>query len=88
MNQKTSQNLRTELVLLKQLKDTQKLDLPAAVHIQDRGHMTFMNPTLLPFIRNVAAEVRKLLNYQEYSKYGKDLFKVCLSGSSSGIVHS
>jgi len=40
-----------------------------------------MNPILLPFIRNVAAEVRKLLNYQEYSKYGRDFFKVCLSGN-------
>ena len=77
MNQEMAQNLHTELTLLKQLKDAQKSDLPAAIHIQDRGHMTFMNPTLLPFIRNVAAEVRKLLNYQEYSNYGKDFFKVC-----------
>lgn len=77
VNQEMAQNLRTELALLKQLKDAEKSDLPAAIHIQDRGHMTFMNPTLLPFIRNVAAEVRKLLNYQEYSNYGKDFFKVC-----------
>lgn len=81
VNQETAQKLRTELALLKQLKDAQKSDLPAAIHIQDRGHMTFMNPILLPFIRNVAAEVRKLLNYQEYSKYGRDFFKVCLSGN-------
>ena len=71
-----AQKFRTELALLKQLKDGEKSELPPAVHIQDRGHMTFMNPTLLPFIRNTTAEIRKLLNYQEYSKYGKDFFKV------------
>ena len=31
-----------------------------------------------PSIRSVAVEVRKLLNYQEYSTHGKDFFKVCL----------
>ena len=76
VNQEAAQKLRTELALLNQLKDAKKSDLPAAIHIQDRGHMTFMNPTLLPFIRNVAAEVRKLLNFQEYSKHGKEFFKV------------
>lgn len=76
VSQEMAQKFRTELALLKQLKDAEKADLPAAVHIQDRGHMTFMNPTLLPFIRNTVAEIRKQLNYQEYSKYGKDFFKV------------
>ena len=74
-----AEKLLTELSLLKQLKDEEKTDLPAAVDFQDRGHMTFMKPVLLPFIRNTVAEVRKLMNFQEYSKHGKDFFKASLN---------
>ena len=60
-------------------KMPKKSDSPCTIHIQDRGHITFMNPTLVPFITIVAVKVRKLLNCHEYSNYGKDFFKVCLS---------
>ena len=38
--------------------------------------MTFMSHKLLPFVRNCVAEIRCLMNYQEYSEYGKGFFKV------------
>ena len=76
IRKETAQRYRTEHALLQQLRDTEKCDLPVAIYIQDRGGMTFMNPCLVPFIRESVAEIRKLLNYQEYSKHGKNLFKV------------
>ena len=76
VSQKEALTVRTELTLLKQLVDSDKCDLPAAIHDQDRGKMTFMHPSLLPFIKGAVTEVRKLLNYQEYSKHGQNFFKV------------
>ena len=76
VSQKKALTVRAELTLLKQLVDSDKCDLPAAIHDQDRGKMTLMHPSLLPFIRVAVTEVRKLLNYQEYSKHGQKFFKV------------
>ena len=38
--------------------------------------MTFISLTLIPFVKKVTSEIRKGLNYQQYSKHGKELFKV------------
>ena len=78
VSQSTAENYRAELTILKQLVDLQKTDLPPAIAIQDRGHMTFIIPALIPFVKNVASEIRKVLNYQQYSKHGKEFFKVTL----------
>ena len=40
VSHETAEKLLTDLSLLKQLKDEEKSDLPAAVDFQDRGHMT------------------------------------------------
>lgn len=76
VNNEMSEKFRTEHVFLLQMRDNEKSDLPPAIHTQDRGGMTFVNPKLIPFIRNSVAEIRKLMNYQEYSKHGKGFFKV------------
>ena len=76
VSKEAAQKYRTEHLLLQQMKDVEKSDLPSAVHIQDRGGMTFMSPKLLPFVRNCVAEIRRLMNYQEYSEHGKGFFKV------------
>ena len=77
VSKEAAQKYRTEHLLLKQMKDVEKSDLPMAVHVQDRGAMTFMNRRLIPFVRNSVAEIHQLMSYQEYSKHGKGFFKVC-----------
>lgn len=66
----------TELSLLEQLVDAERSGLQPALYLQDHGNMVFMHPFLLPCVRNVSAEVRKQLNYEKHSEYGKDCFKV------------
>lgn len=78
VTQAKAQVIRTQLAVLKQLVDTEKDNLPAVIYFQDRGNMTFMHSSLLPFVRNVVTAVRKLLNYEQYSKHGKDIFKVTI----------
>ena len=68
VRRETAQWYRTEHTLLQQLRDAEKCDLPPAIYIQDRGNMTFMNPSLIPFIRKTVVEIRKLLNYQSMGK--------------------
>ena len=76
VSQSMAESYRAELSVLRQLVDSQKSDLPPAITIQDRGHMTFANPVLIPFVKNAVADIRKFLNYQQYSKHGKDFFQV------------
>ena len=75
VSQKEALTVRAELTLLKQLVDSDKCDLPAAIHDQDRGKIIFLHPSLLPFIRGAVIEVRKLLNYQEYSRHRQNFFQ-------------
>ena len=76
VSQSMAESYRAELSVLRQLVDSQKSDLPPAITIQDCGHMTFANPVLIPFVKNAVADIRKFLNYQQYSKHGKDFFQV------------
>ena len=76
VSKETAQRYRTEHAILQQLRDADKCDLPPAIHIQDRGGMTFIHPMLIPFVKNAVGEIRLLLNYEEYSKQGKEFFNV------------
>ena len=46
-----SPDYRAELSVLRQLVDSQKSDLPPAITIQDRGHMTFATLSLFLLLR-------------------------------------
>ena len=49
VSESMAERYRAELNILKQLKDSDKADVLPAIAIQDRGHMTLVNSTLIPF---------------------------------------
>ena len=53
-------------------KDT----LPSGAQYLDRGGLTFMQPSLLPWLHAVEESMKIYLNQDGYKKYGKDIFSV------------
>ena len=67
-----------ELQLLSALKRTQasKCSLPIGAQYLDRGGLTFVHQSLLPWVRALEASMKLFMNQTGYQKYGKNIFKV------------
>ena len=69
---------KKEIELLRELRRPQELkqELPVGAQFLDRGGLTFVQPSLLPWIRAVEGSIKQYLNEKSYRKYGKNIFKV------------
>ena len=63
------------LLSLKRHKDDKQF-LPPGARYLDRGGLTFMHSSLLPWLQAVEASIHTYLNQDGYKKYGKDIFSV------------
>jgi hypothetical protein len=76
----TTKDAQSQLDLLLSLKrhKDEKVFLPPGARYLDRGGLTFMHSSLLPWLHAVEASIHAYLNQDGYQKYGKDIFSVSL----------
>ena len=74
--QVTRQHYKNEMKLLRKLKADDKSFLPPLIKYQDRGKMTIMHPSMLPFGRKVFTVIRSSLNYDKYVEHGSEIFSI------------
>ena len=72
------EEVQHQLHLLNSLKrpNASKGTLPSGAQYLDRGGLTFMQPSLLPWLHAVEDSMKMYLNQDGYKKYGKDIFSV------------
>ena len=77
----TTVQVQQELDLLSALKrlNVAKSSLPLGAQYLDRGGLTFMHSSLLPWMRAAEASMKVYLNQDGYKKYGKHIFRVRVS---------
>ena len=68
------QQCSIELEILEKIKAEDKTFLPQVIKFQDRGKMTFMHSSMLPFGKTIFTAVKPHLNYDKYIEYGSDVF--------------
>ena len=75
---KNSAEDELELQLLTALKRSpeSKSSLPAGARYLDRGGLTFVHSSLLPWAQALEASIKQHMNQAGYKKYGKQIFKV------------
>ena len=76
--QSSDQQVTDTLELLKALKlpNNEKIHLPDALQYLDRGGLTFMLDTFLPWMRTLEERMVLNLNSSCYQRYGEKLFEV------------
>ena len=74
----TKEEVQHQLDLLNSLKrpNTSKDTLPSGAQYLDHGGLTFMQPSLLPWLHAVVESMKIFLNQDGYKKYSKDIFSV------------
>lgn len=72
------EEVQHQLDLLNSLKrpNNSKDTLPPGAQYLDRGGLTFMQPSLLPWLHVVEESMKVYLNQDGYKRYGKDIFSV------------
>ena len=70
------QHYKNEVKLLGKLKADDKSFLPPLIKYQDRGKMTIMHLSMLPFGRKVFTVIRSSLNYDKYVEHGSEIFAI------------
>ena len=70
--------IKEELQLLEVIKRSQssKSTLPLGVQYLDRGGLTFIHSSLLPWVRAVESSMKQYMTQAGYKRYGKQIFKV------------
>lgn len=81
LKQENTREVQHQLDLLNSLKrpNAGKATLPSGAQYLDRGGLTFMQPSLLPWLCAVEKSMKMFLNQEGYKKYGKDIFSVSLA---------
>ena len=74
---KDAQDQLNLLMTLKRHQDEKEFLPPGAKYL-DRGGLTFMHSSLLPWLHAVEDSIKVYLNHHGYKKYGKDIFCVSL----------
>ena len=79
-NDITKEDAQDQLDLLLSLKrhEDEKEFLPSGARYLDRGGLTFMQSSLLPWLYAIEESMHVYLNQDGYKKYGKDIFSVSL----------
>ena len=73
----TNKNLMSiEISLLQAINTKDKSDIPGYLKYQDRGFMYFPHKVFIPFLQQVDASVKQVINPTSFSKHGSNLIKV------------
>ena len=65
-----------DLLLALQCSKTAKSSLPPGVQYLDRGGLTFMHSSLLPWMHAAEQSMKVYLSHDGYKKYGQHIFQV------------
>ncbi len=81
--------IEEEIELLKALKRTNssKVTLPVGAQYLDRGGLTFVKSTLLPWLCALEESIKVNLNQKGYQKYGRTIFKVRRNNVPKQPIH-
>ena len=76
MKSQSPQSQELQLLIFLSLDKNSKAQLPPALQYLDRGGLTFMQPTFLPWMMAVEAKMVQHLNQKSYKQYGEKIFQV------------
>ena len=70
--------LSIQVCMLQAVNCKDKFSIPDYLRYRDQGFMYFPHHTLIPFLCDLDAVVKKAVNEDAFCKHGDDVIKVCL----------